>query len=112
MYHVVTQRHEAAGLEPQELAMNENASSTATETTKRTCDTLLQTITELGTTWAAYGLQVGKMALQQSAHTLGKTAEALDLIASELQKKAAPPAPEAAPAPAAPAADAPKAADA
>ena len=43
------------------------------------------------TTWAAYGLKVGKLALEQSAEALGKTAQTFDTLAAELEKKAAAP---------------------
>ncbi|MFT3772830.1 MAG: hypothetical protein QM820_46175 [Minicystis sp.] len=59
------------------------------ETTKRVCGTLLSTLSGVGSTWAAYGLKVGKMALVTSAETLGKTASMLDTIATELEKKTA-----------------------
>ena len=52
---------------------------------------LLTTLAGLGSTWAAYGLKMGKMALEQSADALGKTAHTLDTLANELEKKAAAP---------------------
>ncbi len=54
---------------------------------KRTFGAFLATLTELVTTWAAYGLKVGKLALEQSAEALGKTARTLDTLATELEKK-------------------------
>ena len=51
--------------------------------------TLVDTLVGLGSSWAAYGLKVGKMALVQSAETLGKTAETLDTLAAAMEKKAA-----------------------
>ncbi len=69
--------------------------STISENAKQTCGTLLHTLAGLGSTWAAYGLKIGKMALEQSADALGKTAHTLDTLASELEKKAAPEAPQA-----------------
>jgi hypothetical protein len=76
-----------------------DAAATATADTRTCASSLLATLVDVGSTWAAYGLKVGKMALVTSAETLGKTAQALDTIASEFEKKKA--APEA-PAPAAP----------
>ncbi len=76
----------------------QNTTSPA-ETTKRVCGSLLATLTSVGSTWAAYGLKVGKMALATGAETLGKTAEALDTLAVELEKRAATPAEPAADAP-------------
>ncbi len=61
--------------------------STISENAKQTCGTLLHTLAGLGSTWAAYGLKIGKMALEQSADALGKTAHTLDTLASELEKK-------------------------
>ena len=93
--------------------MNTSDVSTAAENAKRTCGTLLDTLVDLGSTWAAYGLKVGKAALEQSADALGKTAHTLDTLATELEKKAAeaPPADHVvdADAPAAPPSDAPAA---
>ena len=71
--------------------------SAPSETTKRVCGSLLATLTSVGSTWAAYGLKVGKMALTTSAETLGKTAQALDTLAVELEKRAAVPHAEDAP---------------
>jgi 2-iminoacetate synthase ThiH len=76
----------------------------------RVCNSLLGTLVDVGSSWAAYGLKVGKMALVTSADTLGKTAQALDSIATELEKKhAAADAPAAPPPAAPPPADAPAA---
>jgi hypothetical protein len=72
--------------------MNDVQNPTApSESTKRVCGSLLATLTSVGSTWAAYGLKVGKMALTTGAETLGKTAEALDTLAVELEKRAAAP---------------------
>lgn len=60
-----------------------------TETTKRVWASLLATLTDLGSAWAAYGLKVGKMALTTSSETLGKLAHTLDTLAVELEKRAA-----------------------
>ena len=87
--------------------MNDVQNPTApSESTKRVCGSLLATLTSVGSTWAAYGLKVGKMALTTSAETLGKTAEALDTLAVELEKRAAVAPAEAPPAEEAPHADA------
>ncbi|APR75795.1 Hypothetical protein A7982_01142 [Minicystis rosea] len=68
------------------------------DTTKRVYETLITTLSSVGSTWAAYGLKVGKMALVSSAETLGKTAQMLDVLATELEKKPAISTDEAAPA--------------
>ena len=57
------------------------------ESAKKTFETLLVSLADLFTTWAAYGLKVGKLALEQSAEALGKTARTLDTLATELEKK-------------------------
>jgi hypothetical protein len=69
--------------------MNASNVSTAADNAKRTCGALLTTLADLGSTWAAYGLKVGKAALEQSADALGKTAHSLDTLATELEKKTA-----------------------
>ncbi len=61
------------------------------------CKTLVDTIVGVGTSWAAFGLKVGRTALVTSAETLGKTAETLDTLAAAIQKKAAAVASEGAP---------------
>ena len=68
--------------------MNTSTVSTAADNAKRTCGALLNTLVDLGSTWASYGLKVGKSALEQSADALGKTAHTLDTLATELEKKA------------------------
>ena len=68
--------------------MNTSTASAAAENAKQTCGALLATLAGLGSTWAAYGLKIGKMALEQSADALGKTAHTLDTLAAELEKKA------------------------
>ena len=79
----------------------------AADTAKQTCGAFLSTLAGLGSTWAAYGLKVGKMALEQSADALGKTAHTFETLAQELEKKApkADAAPEAAAPVAAPSAN-------
>jgi len=84
--------------------MTTSTVSAAADNAKQTCGALLTTLAGLGSTWAAYGLKVGKMALEQSADALGKTAHTLDTLATELEKKA--PKADAAPAAEAPKADA------
>jgi hypothetical protein len=69
--------------------MNQNHTASF-DTPRKTGATLLATLTELGSSWAVYGLKVGKMALETGAETLGKTAHTLDVLAAELDKKAKP----------------------
>ena len=66
--------------------MNASAMPSA-DSAKRSFGALLATLTELFTTWATYGLKVGKVALEQSAEALGKTARTLETLAVELEKK-------------------------
>jgi hypothetical protein len=75
--------------------MNQNHTAPSVEAARKTCATVLGTLADLGTTWAAYGLKVGKMALETSAETLGKTAHTLDALAAEFDKKAKAAPPEA-----------------
>ena len=100
--------------------MNTAAQSTSSDVQATSCKTLVDTLVGLGSTWAEYGLKVGKMALATSAETLGKTAETLDTLAAAIHKRAEEikaqeaaksdaPAKEGAPKADAPAADAPAA---
>ncbi len=68
------------------------ATTTPTPTTtpaseKTTATSLVDTLFDIGQGWAAYGLKLGKSALEQSAKTLEQTAKALEGIAKELEKK-------------------------
>jgi hypothetical protein len=63
-------------------------SPTSTEsTTDASKSSLVDTIFDIGTEWAALGLKAGKAALEQSAKTLETTAKALDGFARELERK-------------------------
>lgn len=57
------------------------------ESAKQSCNAILASLAGLGSTWAAYGLKLGQIALEQSADALGKTAHTLETLASELDKK-------------------------
>jgi hypothetical protein len=61
------------------------------ETTKKVAGNLLHTLADVGSLWAVHGLRAGGMALTTSAETLGRTAQALDTLASEIEKKNAKP---------------------
>jgi hypothetical protein len=54
-----------------------------------TAESLVASFIEMGTAWARYGLQVGKLALETSAQTLSKTAKALDALATNLEHRSA-----------------------
>lgn len=71
---------------PEVAAMPENT----TEETKKEGLHVVDTIVELGASWAAFGLNLGKAALRQSAKTLETTAHALEKFAHTVEEKAAP----------------------
>ncbi len=48
---------------------------------------ILEAVFSLGTAWAAFGLNVGKLALQESARTLEVTAGKLSTLAETLEAK-------------------------
>jgi hypothetical protein len=55
--------------------------------TSESQSSVVDALFDLGTTWAAYGLKLGKTALEQSAKTLETTAKTLEGFAHELEKK-------------------------
>jgi hypothetical protein len=57
------------------------------ETTKKVAGDLLHTLADVGSLWAIHGLRAGTMALNTSAQTLGRTAQTLEHLAVELEKK-------------------------
>jgi hypothetical protein len=48
---------------------------------------ILEAVFSLGTAWAAFGLNIGKLALQESARTLEVTAGKLSTLAETLEAK-------------------------
>jgi hypothetical protein len=93
--------------------MNATQNAPAAENAEKTpvspCQPLIETLSKLGSAWAAHGLKIGRNAVQMSAETLQKTVDTLDTLAAEFEKRAAKdaaPAGEPAPAAPAPAADA------
>jgi len=56
-------------------------------TTTETQSSVVDTLFDLGTSWAAAGLKMGKAALEQGAKALESTARALEGVARELEKK-------------------------
>lgn len=44
-------------------------------------------IVDLGSAWAAHGLDAGKLSLENSARALTRTAKTLETLARELEKK-------------------------
>ena len=67
-----------------ETTQSPTSPETTTEAAK---SSLVDTIFDIGTEWAALGLKAGKAALEQSAKTLESTAKALDGFARDLEKK-------------------------
>jgi hypothetical protein len=51
-------------------------------------ETLVDFVFDLGTEWAAYGLETGRNALEQSARTLEKLASTLASVRKQLLAKA------------------------
>jgi len=49
---------------------------------------LIENLVEIGATWAKYGLNVGKSALETSSKTLSSTAEVLGEVAKRFEKPA------------------------
>ncbi len=48
---------------------------------------LVSALVDLGSAWAAHGLDAGKLSLQNSAKMLTKTADTLETLAREIEKK-------------------------
>lgn len=53
---------------------------------------LVSALVDLGTAWAAHGLDAGRLSLENSARVLTRSAKTLETLARELEKKATPPA--------------------
>lgn len=53
------------------------------------CQPLVETLSKLGSTWAAHGLRIGRDAVRMSAETLGKTVQTLDTLAHAFEQRAA-----------------------
>jgi hypothetical protein len=48
---------------------------------------IVSAIVDLGSAWAAHGLDAGKLSLQNSAKLLTRTADTLETLAREIEKK-------------------------
>ena len=62
---------------------------TRTPTDPNTSDTyqvFVDTLSQLGSTWAMHGLKIGRQALLTSAETIQKAAETLDTLAESFAK--------------------------
>jgi hypothetical protein len=70
--------------------MSDNDTSPS-EKTARTVEAASKSIVgallDLGSAWAAHGLNAGKFSLENSARALEKTAKHLETIAKDLEKK-------------------------
>ena len=74
--------------------------NTNTNTNTPKTDVVPEALVSLGRDWATYGLKMAKLALEQSAGTLGKVAEALVGLRAQVERTGATPearAPEAGP---------------
>jgi hypothetical protein len=56
--------------------------------TDHKANTLMGALVDLGTSWAAHGLDAGKLSLENSARMLEKTAKTLETLKRELESKA------------------------
>ncbi len=56
------------------------------QTSKKTYP-IVNALVDLGSAWAAHGLDAGKLSLQNSAKVLTRTAETLETLAREIEKK-------------------------
>jgi hypothetical protein len=57
------------------------------KTVEAASKTIVGTLLELGSTWAAHGLHAGKFSLENGARALEKTAKTLETLAKEPEKK-------------------------
>ena len=69
--------------------MSESQSNTQGNTSPLPVEKLIENLVDVGATWAKYGLNVGKSALETSSKTLSSTAEVLGEIAKRFDHKAA-----------------------
>jgi len=49
--------------------------------------TIMEALVDLGTAWAAHGLDAGKVSLENSAKILTRTAKTLEHLAREMEAK-------------------------
>jgi hypothetical protein len=73
--------------------MSQNQTQTPTETQKAAqtveaaSKSIVGALLDLGSAWAAHGLNAGKFSLENSARALEKTAKVLENMAQEIEKK-------------------------
>ena len=57
------------------------------ETVEAASKTIVGALLDLGSAWAAHGLNAGKFSLENSARALEKTAKVLESMAKEIESK-------------------------
>jgi hypothetical protein len=71
--------------------MSQTHSSTETQkavdTVEAASKSIVGALLDLGSAWAAHGLNAGKFSLENSARALEKTAKVLENMAQEIEKK-------------------------
>lgn len=67
--------------------MTENTVEATAEVTREKTETIVDALFDIGTAWAEAGVGYGKIALENSAKALSRTAAALATIQERLAKK-------------------------
>jgi hypothetical protein len=58
------------------------------ERTVQATEQIVDAAVDVGRSWAAYGLRIGKLALQTHAHTMGRVADALGALQHAIDDRA------------------------
>lgn len=66
--------------------MTESTRTTTESSTSDAYEVFVETLSQLGSTWAMHGLKIGRQALLTSAETIQKAAETLDTLAESFTK--------------------------
>jgi hypothetical protein len=66
--------------------MTEPTRTTTESSTSDAYEVFVETLSQLGSTWAMHGLKIGRQALLTSAETIQKAAETLDTLAESFAK--------------------------
>jgi hypothetical protein len=71
------------------MSQNQNPTDTqkTVETVEAASKSIVGALLDLGSAWAAQGLNAGKFSLENSARALEKTAKVLENMAQEIEKK-------------------------
>ncbi len=81
-------REQAATTEPTiEASESRRESDPRVERTVEAAGRIVEAAVDIGRAWAAYGLRVGKLALETHAHTMGKLAGALGEIDRTIESR-------------------------